>query len=140
MNTGNIENREALKEQIKAIIKKAKRSIKAAKGLIEDEDYDFASSRLYYAVFYAMEAVLLTRDISSSKHTGVIGQFNQFYIKEGIFPKDFSKIISRLFRERQVGDYGFYIDISEEEILTDVKSAELFLKKIKEYLKEEGYL
>jgi predicted nucleotidyltransferase len=26
-------------------------------------------------------------------------------IKEGIFPKDFSKIISRLFRERQVGDY-----------------------------------
>jgi uncharacterized protein (UPF0332 family) len=102
MNTGNLENREALKEQIKAIIKKAKRSIKAAKGLIEDEDYDFASSRLYYAVFYAMEAVLLTRDISSSKHTGVIGQFNQFYIKEGIFPKDSSKIISRLFRERQV--------------------------------------
>jgi uncharacterized protein (UPF0332 family) len=140
MNTGNIENRETLKEQIKAIIKKAKRSIKAAKGLIENEDYDFASSRLYYAVFYAMEAVLLTREISSSKHTGVIGQFNRFYIKEGIFPKSFSKIISRLFRERQEGDYGFYVDISEEEILKDVKSAELFLKKINEYLKEGDYL
>jgi uncharacterized protein (UPF0332 family) len=140
MNTGNIENRETLTEQLKAIIKKAKRSVKAAKRLIEDEDYDFASSRLYYAVFYAMEAVLLTRNITSSKHTGVISQFNQFYIKEGIFPKNFSKIISRLFRERQEGDYGFYVDISEEEILKDVKSAELFLKKVNEYLKKEDYL
>lgn len=121
-------------------MKKAKRSIKAAKRLIEDEDYDFAASRLYYAVFYAMEAVLLTRNISASKHAGVISQFNQFYIKEGIFPKKFSKIISRLFRERQEGDYGFYVDISEEEILKDVKSAELFLKTINKYLKDNGIL
>jgi len=140
MNTDNTENREELKEQITAIIKKSRRSLKAAKGLIEDEDYDFASSRLYYAVYYAMEGVLLTRNISSSKHSGVIGQFNQFYIKEGIFPKNFSKIISRLFRERQQGDYGFYIDITEKEILDDVKSVELFLKEIKAYLEKEGFL
>jgi uncharacterized protein (UPF0332 family) len=134
------EDREELKEQIQSIIKKAIRSIKAAKRLIGDEDYDFASSRLYYAVYYAMEAVLLTKNLTSSKHTGIISQFNQFFVKEGIFPKNFSKIISRLFRERQVGDYGFYIDITEEEILEDVKSSENFLEKIKEYLKQEGFL
>jgi uncharacterized protein (UPF0332 family) len=134
------EDRDELKEQIQSIVKKAKRSIKAAKRLIGDEDYDFASSRLYYAVFYAMEAVLLTKNLTSSKHTGIISQFNQFFVKEGIFPKNFSKIISRLFRERQVGDYGFYIDITEEEILEDVKSTENFLGKIKKYLKQEGFL
>jgi uncharacterized protein (UPF0332 family) len=134
------EDREELKEQIQSIIKKAIRSIKAAKRLIGDEDYDFASSRLYYAVYYAMEAVLLTKNLTSSKHTGIISLFNQFFVKEGIFPKNFSKIISRLFRERQVGDYGFYIDITEEEILEDVKSSENFLEKIKEYLKQEGFL
>ena len=134
------EDREELKEQIQSIVTKAKRSIKAAKRLIGDEDYDFASSRLYYAVYYAMEAVLLTKNLTSSKHTGIISQFNQFFVKEGIFPKNFSKIISRLFRERQVGDYGFYIDITEEEILEDVKSTENFLGKIKKYLKQEGFL
>jgi uncharacterized protein (UPF0332 family) len=134
------EDREELKEQIQSIIKKAIRSIKAAKRLIGDEDYDFASSRLYYAVYYAMEAVLLTKNLTSSKHTGIISQFNQFFVKEGIFPKNFSKIISRLFRERQVGDYGFYIDITEEEILEDVKSSENFLEKVKDYLKQEGFL
>jgi hypothetical protein len=34
----------------------------------------------------------------------------------------------------------FYIDITEEEILEDVKSTENFLGKIKEYLKQEGFL
>lgn len=140
MNTDYIADREALKEQIKAILKKAKRSIIAAKGLIENKDYDFASSRIYYAIFYGMEAVLLTRNISSSKHAGVISQFNQLYIKEDIFPKSFSKIISRLFRERQEGDYGFYFDISEEEILIDVESAEFFLNTISKYLKKEDYV
>jgi uncharacterized protein (UPF0332 family) len=134
------EDSEELKKQIQSIIKKAKRSIKAAKRLIRDEDYDFASSRLYYAAFYAMEAVLLTKNLTSSKHTGIISQFNQFFVKEGIFPKNFSKIISRLFRERQVGDYGFYIDITEDEILEDVKATENFLGKIKKYLKQEGFL
>lgn len=134
------EDREELKEQIQSIVKKANRSIKAAKRLIGDEDYDFASSRLYYAVYYAMEAVLLTKNLNPSKHTGTIGQFNQFFVKEGIFPKNFSKIISRLFRERQVGDYSFYIDITEEEILEDVKSTENFLGKIEEYLEQESFL
>jgi uncharacterized protein (UPF0332 family) len=53
------EDREELKEQIQSIIKKAIRSIKAAKRLIGDEDYDFASSRLYYAVYYATTKIYL---------------------------------------------------------------------------------
>jgi len=32
----------------------------------------------------------------------------------GIFPKDFSKRIARLFRERQIGDYEFDISISAD--------------------------
>ncbi len=132
-------NIEDLKEQIKRIIKKANRSIKAAKQMADDGDFDFALSRLYYAVFYAMEAVLLTKNLSSSKHSGVIRQFNRIFVKEGIFPKTLSKTISRLFRERQVGDYGFYIDISDDEMNESVKLAENFLEKIEEYLKKEGF-
>lgn len=131
---------EDLKEQIRRIIKKANRSIRAAKRLVEDEDFDFALSRLYYAVFYAMEAALLTKNFSSSKHTGVISEFNRLFVKEGIFPKHFSKTISRLFRERQVGDYGFYIDISDDDMDESVKLAENFLEEIEEYLKKEKFL
>lgn len=43
-------------QQIERMMKKAHRSLKSAQNLFEDGDYDFASSRAYYGVFYAMEA------------------------------------------------------------------------------------
>ncbi len=45
-----------LKDQLRTMISKARRSLAAAKRQIEDGDYDFASSRAYYAAFYAIEA------------------------------------------------------------------------------------
>ena len=38
-----------LKDQLRTMISKARRSLAAAKRQIEDGDYDFASSRAYYA-------------------------------------------------------------------------------------------
>ena len=90
----NTDEQEELREQIHLFIKKARRSVAASKRLLKDKDVDFAISRLYYAVFYGMEAVLLTKNITSSKHAGVISQFNQLFVKEGIFPKHFSKAIN----------------------------------------------
>ncbi|MCP5102126.1 MAG: HEPN domain-containing protein [bacterium] len=139
MNTG-IKDREELKKQVGAIIDKAERSLKAAGRLIDDEDLDFGASRLYYALFYAMTGALLTKNISASKHTGVISNFSKSFIKPGIFPKEFSKIISRLSRERQVGDYGFYFDVSEDDLLKDMASAKDVLDKIKTYLRKEDFL
>ena len=70
-------NHKQLREQLQLMIGKVFRSIAAAHRNIEEGDYDFASSRAYYAAFYAMEAVLLTKELSYSKHAGVISAFNQ---------------------------------------------------------------
>lgn len=61
--------RKGLKEQLQPMIRKALRSIAAAKRDLEEGDYDFASSRAYYAAFYAMEAILLTENLVFSKHS-----------------------------------------------------------------------
>jgi uncharacterized protein (UPF0332 family) len=50
------------------IVRKAIRSIDAARRNFDDKDYDFASSRAYYAAFYVMQAALLTKGLSFSKH------------------------------------------------------------------------
>jgi uncharacterized protein (UPF0332 family) len=139
MNTGT-NDREELKKQVKIIIDKADRSLKAAGRLIDADDFDFGASRLYYSLFYAMTGVLLTKNISASKHTGVISNFSKHFIKTGIFPKEFSKIISHLSRERQVGDYGFYFDINEDDLRKTMASAKEVLDKIKAYLRNEDFL
>ncbi|MFQ6044487.1 MAG: HEPN domain-containing protein [Candidatus Poribacteria bacterium] len=135
MSTNN-----ALSNQLQLMIQKAARSIAAAKLHFEKGDYDFASSRAYYSVFYVMEAVLLTKGLSFSKHGGVIGAFNRYFVKARVFPKEFSKLISRLFRERQDGDYQFDLSIEEGDAEKDIQIAEKILKAITDYLVQEGFV
>lgn len=131
---------ELLRNQLQTMVQKAGRSIAAAKRLIEEGDYDFASSRAYYAAFYAMEAILLTKNLVFSKHSAVIGAFSQYFVRTAIFPKEFSKLISRLFRQRQLGDYEFELSIGKDEALEDVNSAEKVVQTIASHLVSEGFI
>jgi uncharacterized protein (UPF0332 family) len=131
---------DSLTTQLQQMFKKARRSLAAARYNIKAGDYDFASSRAYYAAFYAIEALLTTQNLSFSKHASVIAAFNQHFIKPAIFPKEFSKMIERLFRDRQTGDYGFEFSISEDEANEDVRLAERLISSIETYLIQNGFL
>ncbi|MGH7493054.1 MAG: HEPN domain-containing protein [bacterium] len=129
-----------LRMQLAPMIEKAERSLAAARYCIAAKDHDFASSRAYYAAFYAMDAILATQNLSFSKHAGVIAAFNQQFIKLGIFPKDFSKMIERLFRERQMGDYGYEPSISETDAVEDIRVAQQLINAISDYLVQNSFL
>ena len=128
------------KIQIQQMVLKSQRSLKAARQHLQDKDFDFTASRAYYAVFYLMETVLLVKDLSGSTHSGIIRLFSEHFIKTNVFPKDFGKLISRLFRERQSGDYSFGEEISEEVAQEDVRLAEDFSQAIVDYLKQKELL
>lgn len=68
-------------------VEKAKESLQAANSLFDGGFYDFSASRAYYAMFYCAEAVLLTKNLSFSKHSAVITAFGKEFIKTGIFPQ-----------------------------------------------------
>jgi len=55
---------------------------------------------------------------------------------EGIFPKEFGKMIGNLFRERQIGDYGYVNSPSKEEAEKDLSDAQKISKDIKSFLKK----
>jgi uncharacterized protein (UPF0332 family) len=67
--------------------------------------YDFSISRAYYAMFYSAEALLLTKDLRFSKHSGVNACFGREFIKEGVFSEQLYNYLIKGFRERQKGDY-----------------------------------
>lgn len=122
------------------MVQKGKRSINAAKIHFQIGDYDFALSRAYYAVFYLIEAVLLTSNLVFSSHGNVIGTFNKNYIKTGIFPKEFSKLISVLFRKRQIADYEFNVKIDKNETEENINQAEKLIQSLIEYLVKENFI
>ncbi len=62
-------------------------------AILEIGDYKTAVNRAYYAIFYAMRAVLALDGFDSKKHSGIIAEFRKQYIKTGIFENDMSDII-----------------------------------------------
>lgn len=57
-----------MNDQIKSLMEKSDRYLHSAALLRDAEDFDSAASRLYYAMFYCAEALLLTKELSFSKH------------------------------------------------------------------------
>ena len=123
-----------MKDEIKGIIQKAERSLKAALRLFEANDFDFAVSRAYYSIFYMAEAVLLTKGLSFSKHSGVISGFNQHFIKTGIFEYKYYEMLRFAFEQRNIGDYRFLQQVSKETAKKVVNEARQFLEETKRHL------
>jgi len=127
-------------KEIKSLIKRAKRYLKSAEILIKEGDYESSVSRTYYAMFYPVQALLLTRNLSFSSHRGVISAFGKYFIKTGIFPKDMGRELNRAFEKRQIGDYEYTFVISEEEAVEILTNGRKFIEDVCKYLKEKGVL
>lgn len=125
---------EALRQQLLAMIEKSNRTLRAAREHLEKKDADFASSKAYYAVFHILQAVLLTKEKTYSKHAGVISGFSEHFIKPGIFPSLFGEVIQRLRKDRELGDYSYQLSVTLEEAARDVKASEDICKDLSNYL------
>jgi hypothetical protein len=112
-------------------IASALEKLKSAVDLLEKEDYKDSVSRSYYAIFTAARALLATRQLDSAKHSGVIALFNQHFVKNGIVPKETSKLIEKAKLYREQADYGDFFIVSKEEAEAQIESAKRFIDNVK---------
>lgn len=128
-----------MKEELLALIRyrlaEAEDSIKEAKVLLkEGMSMRAVMNRLYYAMFYAVLALLQERQLGTSKHIGAISLFDREFIKTGIFDKSISKALHRASELRQKGDYMEQSEITQKDVDEMLPEAITFVGKIKEYL------
>lgn len=90
---------------VKYRLERANESIKAAQLLFENKLLIPAMNRIYYSMFYSVQALLVLNEKAFSKHGQVKGYFNKEFIKSGIFPKEFGKLFNAVFEYRQKFDY-----------------------------------
>ena len=124
--------------ETEALIKKAHRYLKSAEILLQDKDFESSVSRTYYAMFYCVEAVLLTKNLSFSSHKGVISAFGEHFIKTGTFPKELGRELNRAFEKRQIGDYEYTSLISSEEAAEILDSGKQFVKTLENWLNKQS--
>jgi len=118
-------------------MERAKESLDAAKLLSENNMLTSAMNRIYYAMFYAVQALLVLHDVSFSKHAQVKGYFNQEFINKGIFSIEIGKLYNKVFEYRQKFDY---VDLTtpDTELISDhIQLAQDFIIALGEYLKNK---
>ena len=120
-------------------IQNSKEKLGSAKILLENSKSKDAISRSYYAMFTAARALLATKHLDTSKHTGVVSLFNQHFVKTGIVTKDLGRMLMKGRDLRQDGDYKDFIETSVEEAQDQYNNAEKFIEQIEDILAHLGY-
>ena len=70
--------------EIELYLERARSALQQARDNLNLDYYDVATSRAYHAMFYAAGALLASRGISRSKHSGVHSAFSQYFVKPGL--------------------------------------------------------
>lgn len=103
--------------------------------LMEKSSYNGAVNRFYYAAFYAARALLATKDLDSSKHSGVISLFQQHFVKTGSFGDiQTARVLARSFEKRQDSDYEDFVFVTQEETEILRNDVRKFIDQCKEAL------
>ena len=125
-----------VKPEIERLLELADVSLAAARSLFREEEEfaRFAASRGYYAMFYAAEAVLLSKGLSFSRHSAVIAAFGQHFAGEELLPSELHTNLQSAFRHRNLGDYSTdpFLGETADRILRD---ATAFVDSVRAYLR-----
>ncbi len=111
-------------------LNKAKDLLDQSGMLLKGNHFDGSTNRSYYAIFNAIRSLLALQRLDSSKHGGVIGFFDRYFVKTGLFEKKWSKIVHSAFDARQIGDYDDKPSISKERVERQLQKAKAFVFEV----------
>ena len=128
---------EELAEIIRHRLKQAQMALDDAKFLLDGHrSTQSIVNRAYYAMFYAVLALLQHIGRVPSRHAGVISLFDTEFVLKGVFPRELSRDFHRAFELRQVSDYKITADVSRERAEEMWQKAVHFVEVVRNHLAE----
>jgi uncharacterized protein (UPF0332 family) len=122
---------------IKYRLARAKETYADALILIENERWNSAINRLYYAIYYAVMALLLNDGFKPITNNGAKSVFSEHFVRTGKISKENGKVYSQLFTWRQKGDYDDLFDFDKEKVTPYIEKADIFLKDTENLLTKQ---
>jgi uncharacterized protein len=118
-------------------LKAAYDTLDAAKLLAENKFWNSAVNRLYYAAFYAVNALLFNSEIYAQTHSGVKSQFSLNFVKTGKLDKKFGRLLAELYDWRQKGDYESSVEFDAESVMPLVDRVLEMIEEIEKALSQD---
>ena len=92
-------------EKIRALVgyrmEQAADALQAARTLIDAGLPRDAVNRAYYAIFYSVLALLVTRRLGTSKTQRSLTLFSREFVKTGLLPQEMSRLARRAFESEE---------------------------------------
>jgi uncharacterized protein (UPF0332 family) len=125
--------------EIQLYLDRAHQDLLATQSILDQSYYGVAVSRAYYAMFYAATALLASKGISRSTHSGVVSAFSEHFVKTGLIEAEFAKVLGQALESRLDSDYD--ITFSAEQVLATkvFQDAQRFVGRIESYLQQKGF-
>jgi len=118
--------------------------LKKAEDFVKDADWDFKGQRYgatinrsYYAIFACTQASLVEENVHTKTHQGAHVKFHELYIKTGRLPRSMAESLKFNSDLRQVGDYDFSAEISENDALESLQNAQMFFDTTCKFLQKK---
>jgi uncharacterized protein (UPF0332 family) len=126
----------SIQDPVGQYLKKAHQVLDTGYLSLDHGDYITAVNRAYYAIFYAANALLATRGLQRSKHSGVLAAFREQFVKAGIIEPEYSDFYGAVMDERTEADYEFEVFLDREIGERALLRARRFVERIERAIQD----
>ena len=112
-------------------LERSDQSLKSARLLVDAGLLLDAESRLYYAAFHAVVALLMTQDLQARSHAGVAQMLGMHFVKTGRLHSDDGRLFARLQKFRLEADYSIAFVLTKEALEDDLTACTSFVQRLR---------
>jgi uncharacterized protein (UPF0332 family) len=106
----------------------AESALRAAEALLDLDLAPDAASRMYYAAFHAVRALLFSIGVEPRSHRVARALFSQHFVQTGLLAGEHAKHLAQLEGLRAAGDYDSAFAISSDDLRPELAKARLLVE------------
>ena len=125
---------ESLRSLISYRSNRADETFHEAEILFNENCYNAAINRLYYACYYIISALLVKNGIQAHTHAGTKQMFGLHFIVNGILPKRINTIFTTLYEKRHSSDYDDFTYCERETVEDLMPQVQELIQSVKKIL------
>lgn len=123
--------------EVEKLLEKAEATLKDAKKAYNQEMLiSTVQNRLYYSMYYAVQAALLSQNIEVKTHEGTKIKIGEELILKDKLDEKWGRFYSQQQSYREEADYQIDVDIKRGELEKYLEKAEKFIQEMKEISKK----
>lgn len=109
-----------------------------AETLLSEGHLHGTVNRVYYSMFYAVSALALQHDFSTSSHSQLRGYFNREFVKTDKISVALGKSFGFAYDNRTKGDYQDLVEFDRDQVEELIENARDFIDAISDLIHGDG--